>query len=295
MIKYLSAFIFLLIISLFSVYYGANDFIAYNIRLPRVLSAIAAGAALGIAGFIMQVVLKNDLASPFTLGITHGALFGVSLSVVFGIGSVFLFSFLGAFIVIVFILAVAFLRRLSSQSIILSGIAISALFGAGSMFLQYFADESQLANIVIWSFGDLSKGDFFNIFLLFFMITLSLVFFLINSWNFNALSLECAKNVGVKTETLIFISMIIVTLLSALVVANYGIIGFVGLVAPHIVRFFENSFKSLLILSALYGAILLVISDYIARNIIYPVEIPVGIVTSFIGAPMFLYLLMRKK
>ena len=135
--------------------------IIFDIRIPRSLAAVLVGASLGIAGLVMQYILKNPLASPFTLGISHGALFGASLSIViFNSNNVTLFSFLGANIVMLMILFLSRLRGFTPEVLILSGVAISALFGSGSMFLQYFADDLELSNIINWSFGDLSKATY---------------------------------------------------------------------------------------------------------------------------------------
>jgi len=290
-------FIILVVLSIFFVYYKAdNEFIILNIRLPRVLAGIVVGAMLGVSGAIMQGVLKNQLASPFTLGISHGALFGVSLSLVIMDGR-FLFesAFLGAFLVIIFIFLLS-LRVFSKETLILCGVAISALFSSGSMFLQYFASDVELSNIINWSFGDLSKANYFSVEFSFAILLFSLVYLYTKRWDFNAFEIVESENIGINVKSISIISLIIATLLSALSVSYFGIIGFIGLIAPHFARLvIGGSYECLFCMSAVIGAILLTVSDFLARVILYPIEIPVGIITSFIGAPIFLYLLLRRK
>jgi len=307
----LFAFIVLMVIFIFSVkigecnvtvksiidaFFNKNDeyFIIYEIRIPRSLAAMFVGASLGVAGLVMQYILKNPLASPFTLGISHGALFGASLSIVF-FNSLYLalFAFIGANVVTFMILFLSRLRGFTPEVLILSGVAISALFGSGSMFLQYFADDLELSNIINWSFGDLSKAEYFSIGVLFTVFTLGFIYFYIKKWDFNALDIVESENVGVNVRRLRLISLLIATLLSAVSVAYFGIIGFIGLIAPHFARLLSGDFRFLLPLSAIIGAGLLLLSDIASRILLSPVELPVGILTSFIGAPLFLILLIK--
>jgi iron complex transport system permease protein len=273
---------------------NANFYIIYEIRFPRELAAVLAGASLGVSGLVMQYVLRNFLASPFTLGISHGALFGVSVSIMF-FNAVFLpgFAFLGAFFVMFFILILSRFKGFSPEVLVLSGVGISALFGSGSMFLQYFANDLQLSDIINWSFGDLSKATYYEIIVLFLVFIISYIFLHIKRWDFNALEIKESVNVGVNVKFLSVVSLILAALLSALSVSYFGIIGFVGLIAPHFARLKSGDFRVLLPLSAIIGALLLLISDLISRIVLYPVELPVGIITSFIGAPVFLFLLIK--
>jgi iron complex transport system permease protein len=273
-----------------------NHFILFNIRFPRILSAIICGASLGIAGAVMQTVLKNPLASPFTLGISHGALFGVSVAVVF-FNNMFLIesAFLGALSVMIFILIFGIMKNFATESLILAGVAFSALYSSGSMFLQYFSDETQLSAIINWSFGDLGRGNFKELIILFFVFFIIYIYFYLKSWDFNAFSIKECENIGVNKNKILFISLILVTILTSICVAYFGIIGFIGLISPHIAKIILNNsnFKYIFPLSAIIGALLLLIADDISRIILSPVVIPVGIFTSFIGAPMFLYLLFK--
>jgi len=305
------AFIILIVIFIFSIkigegnysflsiidaFFNKNDeyFIIYEIRIPRSLAAVTVGASLGIAGLVMQYILKNPLASPFTLGISHGALFGASLSIVlFNSSSLVVFAFSGALVVTLMILFLSRLRGFTPAVLILSGVAISALFGSGSMFLQYFADDIELSNIISWSFGDLSKAEYGNVLIVGAVLTVCLIYFYLKKWDFNALDIVESENVGVNVKKLRITSLMLATVLSAVSVAYFGIIGFIGLIAPHFARLISGDFRFLLPLSAIIGGGLLLLSDIASRVLLDPIELPVGILTSFIGAPLFLVLLIK--
>ncbi|MGB9682464.1 MAG: FecCD family ABC transporter permease [bacterium] len=287
--------------------------IVWNIRLPRVLSAIIAGIGLSISGCVVQTILRNPLASPFTLGISQGAAFGVALSVtVLGTGSIrstsmdaviinnpyltTLCAFIGSMGATLIILALARYRRVSPEAMVLAGVAISSLFSALTTVIQYFANEIQVASIVFWTFGDIGRANWRDLEIMTLIVSISTVYFLLNRWNYNALvsGEETAKGLGVAVERLRLISMFIASLVTAVVVSFLGVIGFIGLVGPHMVRrLIGGDHRFLLIGSAIMGGILLLASDTFGRTIIAPVVLPVGAVTSFIGAPVFLYLLIR--
>ncbi len=287
------------------------ELVIWNIRLPRVFAAIIAGVSMAVAGAVMQCILRNPLASPFTMGISHGAMFGASLAIILlGAGgaestgrifvnnpySITVFAFLGALIGVFVILLLAKLRGLSPEAMILAGVAMSSLFTAGTMLIQYFADDLQLAAMVYWTFGDLGRPLWDEIYIMIAIMIPALLYFIYKRWDYNALEAgeETAKSLGVNTERTRLIGMFIASLLTAVNVAFLGIIGFIGLICPHIVRIFiGGDYRFLIPVSALFGAVLLLIADTFARTIISPVVLPVGILTSFMGAPMFLYLLMR--
>ncbi|MFW6384626.1 MAG: FecCD family ABC transporter permease [Halodesulfurarchaeum sp.] len=289
--------------------------IIWQIRLPRVLTAIAIGAGLSLAGVVMQSVLNNPLGSPFTLGISHGAMFGAAIAIVvlgagsitLGDGSALTFSnpyvvTIAAFIVSLSsagaILALAKYRGASPETMILTGIALSSLFTAGTTALQYFASQNELSSIVFWSFGDVGRATWSNLWLLLVVLAASIGYFLHESWKYNALDAgsEAAKAVGVDVETVRNRGMLVASFITALGVSFVGIIGFVGLVVPHIVRKLIGNNKAFLLpTSAVVGALLLLISDTVARTAFAPTVLPVGIVTSFVGAPFFIYLVVRGK
>ena len=197
-----------------------------------------------------------------------------------------------------FILLLASLKGVSTEAVILAGVALSAFFGAATMLLQYFADDIQVAASVFWTFGDLGKAGWTENILIGITVVLAFAFFLVGRWEQNALLWgdEVAASLGIRVRNLRITAMLFSALTVAVTTAFLGIIGFIGLMAPHLARLFVgNDYRYLLISSALTGALLLLISDIIARSLIPPVILPVGIITSFAGAPLFLYLLTRRR
>jgi len=289
---------------------GAAGMIVWNIRLPRILTSIFVGAALAVSGAIMQTLLKNPLASPFTMGTSHGAMFGASLAILLFSGSeessgrifvndpysVVIFAFIGAIAGVLVILTLARLRGLSPEAVILAGVAISSVFTAGTTLIHYFADELQLASMVYWSFGDLGRTSWKELILIMILFIPSMVYFVFKGWDLNAAEIgdNTAKSLGIEIERLRFTGILLASLITAVSVAFVGVIGFVGLICPHMIRLMIGSDHRFLIpSSAILGALLLLGSDMISRVIVAPTIIPVGIITSFIGVPLFMYLLLR--
>jgi len=291
------------------------SYIIWNIRAPRTVGAILAGASLGVAGAVMQNVLRNPLASPFTLGVSHGAAFGAAFAIIIlgagqthsiGTESVTVFksytviisAFIGALSTVVLVLFLSFLKNVTPEAILLAGVALSSLFSSATMFLQYFASDVQIAATVLWTFGDLGKAGWFENKIMFITFLLCFIYFFLNRWNFNALIWgdEVAKSLGVNIKFLRVSGMFFSALVVSVCTAFLGIIGFVGLISPHIVRLIiGNDYRFLIPYSAIFGAVLLSLSDLIARTIISPSVLPVGIITSFLGAPMFFYLLIKRR
>lgn len=286
--------------------------VLWNVRIPRIVSAIFVGASLAIAGAVMQCILKNPLASPFTLGISQGAAFGAAIAIVyFGAGQMHrvgesltifnpyivpIFAFFGSLISAFVILALAKLRDLSPEAIILAGVAMSALFQAGVMLIQYFATDVQVASIVFWTFGDVGRARWVEIYLIIAVFILCFLYFFYRRWDYNSLLAgdETAISLGVKPQIIRIEGMVISSFLTAVCVSFTGIIGFIGLIAPHVVRLvIGEDYRFLIPLSAVIGALILLASDTVGRTVISPVIIPVGIITSIIGAPMFIYLLLK--
>lgn len=292
-----------------------NSYIVRHIRLTRVIGAILAGASLGVAGAVMQNVLKNPLASPFTLGISHGAAFGAAFAIIvlgagqshnFGTEAVTVFksypvvlsAFIGALITVILILLLSFLRNISPEGIILAGVALSSLFGSATMFLQYFASDFQVAATVFWTFGDIGKAGWTENKLMFVAFMFCFIYFFFQRWNFNAMLWgdEVAKSLGVNIKFLRISGMFLSAFVVSVCTAFLGIIGFVGLISPHVVRLLiGNDHRFLIPYSAFFGAFLLSLSDLVSRTILSPLVLPVGIITSFAGAPMFFYLLIRRR
>ena len=291
-----------------------SNIIVFDMRLPRALTAIFVGAALAMAGAVMQSVLKNPLASASTLGVSQGAAFGAALGIiVFGAGMqnstsaasavvinnpyiVTICAFIGGSISTVIVLLLSKLKNLSPESLILAGVALSSLFSGGSALLQYFAADVQVAAVVFWTFGDIGRTSKNEILIIAFCTIAAIIYFMFNSWNYNALGSgkHTAKSLGVDVKQTILVSMAVCSLISAIGVAFVGIISFVGLVAPHLMRIFVgNDYRFLIPASALCGALILLIADTFGRLIVSPVILPIGAITSFLGAPMFLYLLFK--
>ena len=297
---------------------GPIETVVWNIRLPRIMAAILSGWGLGLAGVTFQSLLKNPLASPSTLGISQGAAFGASLAiVVFGAGgmqagalrtqgasplnifslyTVTLFAFAGAVAATLIILALARIKKMSPEAIILAGVALSSLFVSGTILIQYFASEVEIAAVVFWTFGDVARSTWREIGLLgiaAFGITL---YFVLHRWDLNALLAgeETAKSLGVEVEKIRVLGMLIATVLAALVTCFHGVIAFLGLLAPHIGRRLIGPDHRLLIpFSCLLGGLLLLLADTAGRVVVGSGTLPVGVLTSFMGAPLFLYLIWK--
>jgi len=289
------------------------DVVVFNIRLPQVLAAVLAGAGLSVAGVVMQSVLGNPLGSPFTLGISQAAAFGAAFSVMV-LGSGFMQSAASDAITVVrpgmttalafaaamaatgVVIVIARLRRGSPEVMILAGVAMGSLCSAATMFLQYFADDVQLAAMVFWTFGDLSRAGWREIGIISLVTGFCALYFAFNSWNYNAIDAgdETAAGLGVNVRVVRFLGMSLASLVTAVIISFVGVIGFVGLVCPHMVRrLIGDDNRYLIPGSIIMGSILLLVADTAARTMIAPNVLPVAILTSFVGAPMFLYLLVR--
>lgn len=287
--------------------------IVRRIRLPQVLAATIAGGGLAIAGAVMQSVLRNPLGSPFTLGISHAAAFGAALAVMIldtgtmassNVGAISIshpyittgMAFLCCLLASFFIVAIARMRGASPESMILAGVALGALFTAGTMFLQFFADDNQLAAMVFWTFGDIARASWKELAVMATVALAATLYFLLNAWNYNAVDAgdETAKGLGVRVERVRLLGMLVASLVTAVIVSFLGIIGFVGLVCPHMVRrLIGGDNRFLLPATAIVGAVLLLVSDTAARLVLSPHLLPVSIITAFMGAPVFIFLIIK--
>ena len=287
--------------------------IIWNIRFPRALTAVIAGVGLAAAGAAMQSILRNPLGSPFTLGISQAAAFGAAMSVML-IGTGIMHStgadavtitnpyittataFLFCLLATAFLLAIAKLRHASTEVLVLTGVALGSLFTAGTMFLQYFADDVQLAAMVFWTFGDVGRASWDELGVITAIVFIGTVFFFFNSWNYNAIDTgdETAKGLGIHVERIRLLTMVVASLVTAVIISFVGVIGFVGLVCPHMVRrIIGDDHRFLLAGSCLAGGIVLLAADTVARTLMAPHVFPVAILTAFLGAPVFIYLLIR--
>jgi len=292
---------------------GLPGVVIWNIRLPRVIAGIVAGIGLAVAGCVMQTCLRNPLASPFTLGISNAAAFGANLAIVFlGAGtlhsnthdavfianpySVTVSAFVFSMVAMSLILLLARQRGFSPESVVLAGVAFGSLFSAGSALVQYFAQDVQVAAMVFWTFGDLGRVSWQEVGILTVLTAAALVYFLLQRWNYNALDSgeDAAKGLGVHVEQIRFRTMLAASLVTAVAVAFMGIIGFVGLIAPQMMRrILGVDHRFLIPASAVTGAALLLFADTLARTLVSPVVLPVGAITSFFGAPLFLFILAK--
>ena len=280
------------------------DTIVWGLRLHRILMAIVGGIGLAIAGVVMQGILKNPLASPFTLGISSAASFGAALAIIMGagfagdewliIGNAFIFTMLASLTVY----GLAKYKGISSETMILAGIAIMYLFQSLTSFLQYVGRSEQVQEVVYWMMGSFGRSSWDRVFLTSLVIAICAPYLLIKSWDINALGAgdETAKSLGVNVERTRVICMMLVSFMTASIICFTGTIGFIGLVSPHIARMVIGSDNRFLLpASSLVGALLLLGADSLARTILAPVIIPVGIMTSFLGVPFFMYLFMKRK
>lgn len=289
--------------------------IVRRIRFPRVIAALIAGGGLAVSGLVMQTVLKNPLASPTTLGVSNAAVFGANFAIiVVGAGAfhsthgswlsisnpylVSTFSFLSAIIAAGSILLLARLKNLNASAIVLAGVAVSAIFQAGTTLIQYFASDTQVASAVYWTFGDLGRASYKTDLIMFIVVAVSTLFFFLKRWDFSAMSggIAYAKTLGVNTRFMTIMSLLLASLITSVTVSFLGIIGFVGLTAPQFMkRVVGDDYRYLLPSSFLAGALLLLISDILGRLPIFGTSVPVGVVTSLIGGPVFLAILLRRK
>ena len=278
------------------------NLVVQNNRLPRICTAILAGGGLGLAGCILQAVLRNPLASSSTLGVSQGATFGAAFAIVVlgmtgtsGIG-IPLCAFLGSIAVAVVILGLSKFRQVSPEGIVLAGVAISSMFTGATTLIQYFADEVQLSTLVFWTFGDLGSTGWDELGSMGIVVAVLCVYCFLHRWDYNALlgGEETAISLGINVKRLTLVNMVLCCLCSSVVVSHVGLISFIGLVAPHIVRMVVgNNHVYLIPSSILGGATLLLLGDLFARTVISPVILPIGAITSFLGGPLFLYLLFK--
>lgn len=283
----------------------SQEWVAFSlIRLPRIVIGILVGVALAAAGAMMQVITGNSMASPFTTGISNAAAFGASLAILFNIRilasgqlGVVLLAFVAAGLCSILVFGLAMIRGMGRHTIILTGIAFSYLFSAMGAALQFVADERELASVVNWTFGNLGRADWGQIKLLAIVAAVGTVYGVVRADAFTMVSSgeEGAISMGVDVAALRRWSSLLITLLAATAVSFTGVIGFVGLVAPHLARLLVgHNYRYSFPLSLLMGALLVVSADLVGRTVASPAVVPVGIVVSFVGVPLFIWLIWRR-
>lgn len=282
-----------------------DDFIVWEERLPRVIAAVLAGATLSVAGVAMQALMKNPLADPYTTGISSGAMVGVTVGLTLGIFLPFMASDLGLVInAFVFglipslvIVGVTKFKNTSPATVVLAGLAMSFMFGAISNIILIGAEAETVQEVYRWMVGSLSNVISDQIGLMAGVSIVGIVFFFITAKQLNLITIgdTTAKSLGLDTEKYRNISLLFLSFMIAEIVSVTGIMGFVGLVVPHIVRMFMGSDNRYVIpASIVVGSLFLVVSDIIARTIVDS-GMPVGIILSFIGGPLFLFLIIRQR
>ncbi len=280
--------------------------ILWDLQLPTVCAGLIAGAAFGFAGAIMQTLLNNPLASPYTLGISAGAGFGASLAMVVGLGGL---SFIGAYLVpaSAFIFAllatagifiVAKAKGFSADVMVLAGIGLVFLFQALQSMMQYLASPDALSGIVFWTFGSLNGIEWNELAIMFAIFVIAFILIYRKSWALTAMKLgdRRAAALGIDTQKMRKWMFVLISLLTATCVAFVGCIGFIGIVGPHVARMILGEDQRFLIpMSCICGALILIIADIVCGMITSGIEYPIGIFTSVVGVPFFFYLLMKKK
>lgn len=280
--------------------------IVWDIRLPYALMAIVVGFSLGLAGAEMQTILNNPLASPFTLGVSSAAAFGAALAIILGIGipgvpdqwfisaNAFVFALFAALMLD----GITRWTRVSTSGVVLFGIALVFTFNALVSMMQFIASEDTLQGLVFWTMGSLARASWEKLGVLTAAFAILLPFSMLSSWKLTALRLgeDRAISFGIDVRRLRLATLLRISILSALAVAFVGPIGFIGLVAPHIARMiFGEDHRYYLPASALIGALVLSLASVASKNLIPGVIIPVGIVTSLVGVPFFLSIILRHR
>ena len=283
-----------------------SSVIMVHIRLPRVLTGFLVGGSLASVGVALQALLRNPLADPYVLGVSSGAALGVSLAMLLGIGSLVtlfpglpLFGFAGGLLSLVVMYRLARSQgRLPIQSLLLAGVILNAMLTALIMFITSIMDPNRSAGLMAWLMGSLTVSNYgmLSMFALYVTAGTSLLLQKAQTMNILTFGEDTARSLGVETERVKKHLFVLAALLTGAVVSVSGMIGFVGMVVPHMVRMLVGSdHRVLLPASMLAGGMFLVVSDTIARTILAPAEIPVGIVTALAGGPLFLYLLLWRK
>ena len=290
---------------------NANRILVWDIYMPRIACGILAGFALGVSGAVMQCVLRNPLGSPYTLGISNAAAFGASVGIVLNGGAIigqshasvvinnpyivtacaFIMAMIGTGIIVLLVT----ITKVDANTMVLAGVAISSIFAAGISALQYIYNEYALSAIVFWQFGSLGKATWDELKIVAVVVIPIILYFIWKRWDFNALDngADVARSLGVNVDSLRLVTMVLAALMTAVVVSFMGIIAFIGLLGPHMVRLIlGNDHRYLIPGSMFLGTIILLIADCFGQSM-FSFTLPVGIITSFLGGPLFLFILIK--
>ena len=281
--------------------------IVLKVRLPRICASILAGILLACSGLLMQGVFQNPLVSPYTLGVSNGAAFGASVAIVLSAGfssisagnnlvSVFAFGF--AALTMYLVQMIGKLAKDTTKSLLLAGVAISHLFSSLVSFIKYVVDIEKLPELVFWQMGSVSDATWPQIGLMLAVVIVSLIVMTVYAWDLNVMSTgeESAISLGVNYRHLRRIAFLFSTLMTGVAVAFAGTIGFVGMVAPHVARMLVgNDYRYTIPTASICGALLLLVADSISRMLVTAIALPIGVITSMIGVPFFIWLIVHKR
>lgn len=282
---------------------AAYKIIVY-MRLPRIAMAIIAGIGLSVSGVAMQAVTRNPLVSPFTMGVSNAAAFGASMCIVFGTGAFFKSelgiiscAFLVAILCIALVYVVSSRVGMGPETVVLTGIALNYLFSAMTSTIEFFAQEHRLAAVVQWAFGTFNGTVWSDVLFAGLIVVICFIIIMCNYLKLNVMASgddELVRSLGINPKQIRKVMCVASVFMTAAIISFTGVIGFVGLVAPHIARILVgNDHKFILPFSAVIGSLLLMVSDVIGKSILEPVSIPVGIVVSFLGVPLFIHLILK--
>ena len=281
--------------------------IVLRVRLPRICASVLAGILLACSGLLMQGVFQNPLVSPYTMGVSNGASFGASIAIVFAAKLEFLnlgdyltpvFAFGFAAITMFMVQGIGKIAKNSTATLLLAGVAVGHLFSGLVSLMKYVANEDQLPDLVFWQMGSVSNVDWTQILLMAITALLGIAFMTRYAWDLNVMATgrESAISLGVNYKKIRTIAFLLSTLMTGVAVSFTGIIGFVGMVAPHIARMIVgNDYRYTIPTASVCGALLLLVADSISRILVTTVSMPIGVVTSLIGVPFFLWLIVKKK
>lgn len=291
--------------------------IIWNIRIPRVIAAIIAGAGLSVAGLVMQTDLNNPMASPSTLGVSNAAVFGANLSIIVFAGGFLdtgnhlssytvganpyatsLVAFIFSTASILLILGLCRVRAFQPGVVVLAGIAVGSIWTAATTILQFYATDVGLSAAVVWTFGDLGRATYRTDLIMAVVVMAGIGFFSLMGWKLNALLSgdAAAKSMGINVDLLRFTTMLLASVITAVCVSFLGIIGFVGIICPHVIkRLLCHDHRISVPASALSGSLLLLLADTLSRSLGNGSALPVGAITSFLGAPFFLAIIFGRK
>ena len=281
--------------------------IVLRVRLPRICASILAGILLAGSGLLMQGVFQNPLVSPYTMGVSNGASFGASIAIVFAANLKFLnlgdyltpvFAFGFAAITMFLVQGIGRLTKNTTSTLLLAGVAVGHLFTGLVSLIKYMADEEKLPDLVFWQMGSVSNVTWSQLAIMAAAVVIGLAVMTRYAWDLNVMATgeESAISLGVNYKKIRTIAFLLSTLMTGVAVSFTGIIGFVGMVAPHVARIIVgNDYRYTIPTASVVGALLLMVADSISRILVTKMSLPIGVITSLIGVPFFLWLIVRKR